>query len=383
MSKRIQLRRDSTYNWENLNPILADGEPGLEYETNKIKIGDGETNWTGLPYSPSVPSLATVATSGQYNDLNGLPSIPTSFMDFVSSYSAANNRQFLRFNSSDSSIGFGSDFRVVPYSSVVYPGGTIDVDAIGDVAFDQSGTYYCYATPNAYTVTYSGSTNWVPAGWLKIDSIGPNNRIPQVGNKITDGVTTSTITSIEAPWAVQYANVSFMLINISPAVSSWKNGAGSLTVFTGSAPNLNCWARIGFQIVAAPTHNNSPGTAGQTAFDSSYIYRCTQTNVTEVSATYHTPKYTDAGYNNQGSLTDIRINNDGVVPTPQNGWVISDGTNTRTITNVNPNTGQSGNIWILSYTGDMDWSSVTSLTIISQQAVDAVWKRTALSADTW
>lgn len=381
MSKRIQLRRDSTYNWENLNPVLADGEPGLEYETNKIKIGDGETNWTGLPYSPSVPSLATVATSGEYNDLNGRPYIPTSFMDFVSSYSAANNRQFLRFNSSDSSIGFSSDFRVVPYSSVVYPGGTFGSDKVGDVAFNRNGIYYCFQEPNSYIVHNNSGQGYNPVGWIRIDNMygKPDSLRPVVGTKLTDGVYTSTVAEIVAGWGA-YG----MVVRVDPVIQSWHDTASDLTVFTGDAPNTGpSWARIGTEVAAAPAHNNSNGIAGQIAFDSNYIYRCTQTNVSQISATYHTPKYTDAGYINQGSLTDIRINNDGVVPTPQNGWIISDGTNTRTITNVNPNSGQSGSIWILSYTGDMDWSSVTSLTIISQQAADAVWKRTALSADTW
>lgn len=382
MSKRIQLRRDSTHNWENLNPVLADGEPGLEYDTNKLKIGDGETNWTGLPYAPSVPSLATVATSGQYNDLNGRPYIPTSFMDFVGSYSAANNRQFLRFNSSDSSIGFSSDFRVVPYSSVLYPGGTFGSDKVGDVAFNRNGTYYCFQEPNSYTVHNGSGQGYVNVGWIRIDNMygKPDSLRPVVGTKLTDGVYTSTVAEIVAGWGA-YG----MVVRVSPAIQSWHDTPSDLTVFTGDAPNTGpSWARIGTEIVAAPEHSNSPGILGQIAFDNDYIYRCTQTNVSEVSYVYHTPRYTDAGYTNQTSLTEIRINNDGVVPEPHVGWYITDGTNTRAIISWTADRGQSGNIWILQYVGgDMDWSSVTSLTLIAQPGIDAIWKRTALSADTW
>ncbi len=46
----IKFRRDSAANWTLRNPVLASGEPGYELDTNSIKIGDGFTKWTGLPY---------------------------------------------------------------------------------------------------------------------------------------------------------------------------------------------------------------------------------------------------------------------------------------------------------------------------------------------
>ena len=33
------------------NPVLADGEIGVETDTDKIKIGDGVTAWNSLPYA--------------------------------------------------------------------------------------------------------------------------------------------------------------------------------------------------------------------------------------------------------------------------------------------------------------------------------------------
>ena len=53
MANRIQLRRDTSANWATINPILADGEPGLEIDTNKIKYGDGTHGWVSLSYSGS------------------------------------------------------------------------------------------------------------------------------------------------------------------------------------------------------------------------------------------------------------------------------------------------------------------------------------------
>ena len=47
---RIQLRRDSAINWTTNDTILAEGEIGVELDTNKLKVGDGTTTWTALPY---------------------------------------------------------------------------------------------------------------------------------------------------------------------------------------------------------------------------------------------------------------------------------------------------------------------------------------------
>ena len=47
---RIQVRRGTSTNWTSVNPILAGGELGFETDTNKIKVGDGTTAWSSLPY---------------------------------------------------------------------------------------------------------------------------------------------------------------------------------------------------------------------------------------------------------------------------------------------------------------------------------------------
>ena len=46
----IKLQRDTAANWTAANPVLPLGTPGFEYDTNKLKIGDGTTAWNSLPY---------------------------------------------------------------------------------------------------------------------------------------------------------------------------------------------------------------------------------------------------------------------------------------------------------------------------------------------
>ena len=50
MADIIQIRRDTAANWTSANPVLAQGELGVETDTDKIKIGDGSTAWTSLGY---------------------------------------------------------------------------------------------------------------------------------------------------------------------------------------------------------------------------------------------------------------------------------------------------------------------------------------------
>jgi hypothetical protein len=50
MPTQIQIRRDTGANWTSNNPILAQGEIGLDLTNTRIKIGNGTSTWTLLPY---------------------------------------------------------------------------------------------------------------------------------------------------------------------------------------------------------------------------------------------------------------------------------------------------------------------------------------------
>lgn len=47
---QFQFRRDTAANWSSVNPILLDGELGIESNTDLFKLGDGVTAWNALPY---------------------------------------------------------------------------------------------------------------------------------------------------------------------------------------------------------------------------------------------------------------------------------------------------------------------------------------------
>ena len=63
MAIQIQLRRGTASQWTTANTLLAQGELGLETDTNKFKFGDGVTTWNSLPYYAN-GSVTSVALSG-------------------------------------------------------------------------------------------------------------------------------------------------------------------------------------------------------------------------------------------------------------------------------------------------------------------------------
>jgi hypothetical protein len=50
---RFQFRRDIAANWASANPVLLEGEIGLETDTEQLKMGDGATPWNNLSPFPS------------------------------------------------------------------------------------------------------------------------------------------------------------------------------------------------------------------------------------------------------------------------------------------------------------------------------------------
>ena len=64
MAQKIQIRRDTAANWTTANPVLAQGEPGHEIDTGKVKFGNGIDNWNSLIYQDLTGSSWTQTGSG-------------------------------------------------------------------------------------------------------------------------------------------------------------------------------------------------------------------------------------------------------------------------------------------------------------------------------
>ncbi len=53
----MRWRRGTAAEWTAADPILLDGEPGYETDTGNLKVGDGSTAWTSLPYYSSAAGI--------------------------------------------------------------------------------------------------------------------------------------------------------------------------------------------------------------------------------------------------------------------------------------------------------------------------------------
>ena len=58
MAVNILLRRGTAAEWTASNPILLEGEVGVETDSKKLKVGDGLTAWASLPYITLTPTAA-------------------------------------------------------------------------------------------------------------------------------------------------------------------------------------------------------------------------------------------------------------------------------------------------------------------------------------
>lgn len=63
MANIIQIRRDTSSNWLSADPILAQGELGIELDTLKFKVGDGLTLWSSLEYIIDTGNYLVITSS--------------------------------------------------------------------------------------------------------------------------------------------------------------------------------------------------------------------------------------------------------------------------------------------------------------------------------
>lgn len=102
---RIRLRRATSGEWRNFNPILAVGEIAYETDTYRLKVGNGISFWTGLNYTRIDQSTIT------------FPSPPDTILRIASSENDAlgNDRVIVNLSQSDRLNIIGKEGVVINY----------------------------------------------------------------------------------------------------------------------------------------------------------------------------------------------------------------------------------------------------------------------------
>ena len=125
MADIIQLRRDTASNWTSSNPTLAQGELGIETDTNMFKVGDGSTAWTSLDYSSLSATTANVFTAAQRGAV-------TTDNDLSFDMDASNN------------------FKCTPTANGTLTFTNITAGQSGNIILDNSGAYVISAASTTY-----------------------------------------------------------------------------------------------------------------------------------------------------------------------------------------------------------------------------------------
>ena len=77
MANTIQIKRGTAAALTSANPTLAAGEPCIESNTGRLKIGDGSTAWTSLGYAGVRNNSGTSTGTGSEQTIaHGLGATP-------------------------------------------------------------------------------------------------------------------------------------------------------------------------------------------------------------------------------------------------------------------------------------------------------------------
>ncbi len=151
MANKIQLRRDTAANWTRINPILADGEPGLDITNNKIKMGDGTTEWTDLPYLTVDEHTRLVNTNAVVTlDSTGELNIPGTI----------HSTNGITMTSGRGAVQFGANLEAPGQASHFHINKTVETSSTTDLFFGDDSNYVKLPSNGGVVIGTDGTTTW-------------------------------------------------------------------------------------------------------------------------------------------------------------------------------------------------------------------------------
>ena len=189
MVTKLKIRRDNSTVWNLINPVLEQGEPAVELDTGRMKIGDGERPYIELPYTSSTGAggISTIA----WGDITGTIASNGALATALSNKEAK----------ADKGIANGyaplNENAVIPGIHILkgQPNGVPSLDEDGIVLREQLPTITIPdSIPKGVIVMWSGTLATIPAGWALCDG---TNGTPDLQNKFIRGATTTTLPGTE------------------------------------------------------------------------------------------------------------------------------------------------------------------------------------------
>jgi len=206
----IQYRRDTTANWNSVNPVLADGEPAYDTVSGLLKIGDGVTPYLDLPgYMPSYTKRSSEAIIGiewdtgstdpalRWIDINGNTVIPNEtywnthpiFSQIVRVRLDAARNEVEVGNGRGDGITLTSNYIMTRFPRIYVKYGKYTTNDSTAVQDDASGRYYrTWISPSPYEgfhldYAYYQEGFTTPANYLYLGSFTANNESTVIGSK--------------------------------------------------------------------------------------------------------------------------------------------------------------------------------------------------------
>jgi hypothetical protein len=330
MAVQIQMRRGTVAQWSAANPTLAEGEIGLELDTQKFKMGTGTTAWNSLGYY-------TAGTSS-VSSVNGQTGIVVLGTDNVTEgttnkyYTDARARAAV---SATGSLSYNSTTGVFSYtqptnvSTFTNDSGYLTSSAIGTTVQGYNASTVVDAsyvhTDNNYTTTEKSKLAGIAAGaevnvnadWNAVSgdaqilnkpslatvatsgSYSDLSGTPSIPSAITIKDEGTTLTS--APTSIDFVGANVTATNVSGAVTVTISGGGG---GSGTVTSVGMTVPTGLTVTGSPIT-----TSGTLAISYATGYSIpTNTSQTNWNTAYGWGNHASAGYavasNNLSDLTN-------------------------------------------------------------------------------
>lgn len=151
MSNRVQYRRDTKARWAEVNPILMEGEVGLEIDTKNIKMGDGVHAWNELEYGVGIENITSEL--GDSENLAASQKLVTNKFNYLADNSAKRLMQGYA-SPVTNHINKGGNYGIYALELDITNPIDLDISVSKDVANTQYISYLAFATCNIEEISY-------------------------------------------------------------------------------------------------------------------------------------------------------------------------------------------------------------------------------------